>query len=266
MKKFILFFLCILMVSPVALAQPDFYRQWYDHWYSKGSEEGKKDEKYDPDTSYGHFCKEKIEPKYQDLNATDQPEKGKEFLRASREGFYSGYRAGYYKEQAGEIVDVIKEKYDRSRISDFRFGKMDESAEVVVTEPTRMLVVPMEGQEKNYFGFTFDYTDDLPSTILTIALTLPGAPGKDLGPNFHPETNSLIVQHSLDPKGGQFGSKWNFSKGDLAGDFRLAVYIGGRLVQSIWFKAYDEGAVMPSSGEREDALEFLEDVSAEVKK
>ncbi|MDP8299246.1 MAG: hypothetical protein P9L88_05020 [Candidatus Tantalella remota] len=266
MKKLISILVCILMIGGYVHAQPDFYRQWYDHWYSEGYEEGKKDEKFDPDGKYEPFHKEQIEPAYQEFKAIEQPKKAKDYLRASREGFYAGYRAGYYREQAGEIVNVMKEKYDESRISDFKFGKMDESAEVVVAEEIRILVVPAGEQEKKYFGFTFEYSDDLPSTILTIVLTLPGNPGKDLGPNFHSETNSLIVQHSLDPKGGKFGSKWNFSRGDLTGDFRLALYLGGRLVQSVWFKAYEEGSPIPSSGDLVDAPEFFKKSDQEAAK
>ncbi|MFH1552555.1 MAG: hypothetical protein ABID83_02820 [Candidatus Omnitrophota bacterium] len=238
MKKFLLVILCGLMFTCVAHGESDFYRQWYDYWYSIGDESGKEAKKYDPDTSYKKYETENIQPKYDELQAVVEYKKAEEYLKASKEGFYAGYRSGYYREKEKEIVATIEEKSKEDvRIYNFKFGKMRSGEDFVVTEEIRDVKVPTTEGEKNYFGYTFDYTDNRASDNLVVVITLPGKPKKDLGPNFYPSTNSVISQHVIPLGSGHFGNKWYFSKGDLTGKFRLAVYIGNKLIQRIWFEA-----------------------------
>lgn len=224
----------MLMVLP-AYAGTDFYQQWHDKSYDKGFEEGKVAEVFAPEARYKAYETDIVHPAYKELQTSVEHQMAAEMLEAAKKGFYAGYRAGYYRDKEGEIVEVLEKKYRHIKIFNFKFGKMDEAKDIVVIEQTDKIQVPSEEGSKSYFGYTFDYAGNQNTDKLVVVITLPGKPLKDLGPNFYPSTNSVISEHKIDRGDGHFGNKWYFSKGDLTGKFRLAIYVDGKLIHKVWF-------------------------------
>ncbi|GEM_PF-2936371 len=239
MRKFLLMILIGLFFACPAHTESESYRQWYDQWQSVGYEAGGKADKYDPDAAYQEHETMTIKPKVRELQAMVEHEKAEEYSNAAKKGFYEGYRSGYYREKEGEIVELIEAKFRDIKITDFKFGEMDGSEKFTVTEETRYLKVPTAEGKENYFGYICNYSENYTSDILTVILTLPGKPGKDI-PDFNPSTNSIISKYKIKQGSGHFGNKWYFSKGDLTGTFQLSIYIGDKLVERISFRAAEE--------------------------
>ena len=242
MKKTIIFMLFAFILFPsCARGESGSYQDLHDQWYSEGYEYGKKAEKYDPVTSFEAVKKDAVQPKYDEMKAVAKHEEAEEFLKAAEDGFYSGYRAGYYREKESELVELLEKKAEKDiKISSFMFGRMEEGPKDMVVEETADLKIPAVEGEKNYFGYMFDYSDNQVGEKLVVVINLPGPPKKDLGPGFYPATNSVISEHKIDYGSGHFANKWYFSKDDLPGKYRLNVYIGGKLVKRLWFNATQE--------------------------
>jgi len=126
------------------------------------------------------------------------------------------------------------------KISNFKFGDMTSSEKVVVTGEATQFIVPAKPEKKNYFGYTFDYSGNFPARKLTTILQLPGKPAKDLGSGYDPSANTVKAVYDLDHEKGQFGVKWNFSQGDLAGKFTLQIFAGNTLLQTVEFEATED--------------------------
>jgi hypothetical protein len=240
MKKILFSALVLLMAASLAYGESEFYNQWFDHWNSEGLEAGKKDDKYDPDASYAVCRDSTIMAKYKELKDQSEQAKAEEFLQAATKGFYAGYRSGYYRDKEGEIIESLETKFQGIQINNFKFGAMDPGDDFVVRQETGSVKVPSVEGEMNYFGYTFDYTGNYLSDKLIAVLSLPARPEKDLGPKYFESSNSIIAEHQISYEGGFFGDKWVFTKGDVTGKFRLALYIGGKLVKTFWFEAVPE--------------------------
>ncbi|MEA3489957.1 MAG: hypothetical protein U9R44_06445 [Candidatus Omnitrophota bacterium] len=242
MKKIISVILTVLILLPPAgYGESDSHKTWYDQWYSRGYEEGKKAEKYDPGASYKILKTKVISPKHEELRAVAKYQEAEEYLKAAEDGFYSGYRSGYYREKESGLLQILEKQPEKDiRIYNFKFGKMDAGEDIVVTEETTSLEVPATEGRKDYFGYTFDYSDNDVSEKLVVVINLPGPPKRALGPQFYSSTNSVISEHRIKFGNGHFGNKWYFSRDDLTGKFRLNVYIGGKLVKRLWFDAAGE--------------------------
>ena len=114
MKKLIVFILSALIFFPAyARGEADSYKQWHDEGYSAGYEYGKKAEKYEPVTSFEALKRDTIQPKYEEMKALARHAEAEEFLKATEDGFYSGYRAGYYREKEAELVELLEKKTEK---------------------------------------------------------------------------------------------------------------------------------------------------------
>lgn len=241
MKKLLSVILSILLLSTLsAYGESGSHQDWYDHSYSEGYEAGKKDEKYDSETSFGAYESKELRQKYDELQTVGRHAEAEEYLKAAQKGFYAGYRSGHYREKESELVKILEKKTEKDiKITDFKFGTMEDGKGDVVVEETRIIKVPTVGGKKNYFGYTFDYSGNQVSDKMVVVINLPGPPTRDLGPNYYANTNSVIAEHKIALGSGHFANKWYFFRGDLTGKFRVNVYIGNRLVKRLWFDAVE---------------------------
>ena len=181
---------------------------------------------------------QKLDPALDELKAVAKQDEASDLEKAAEDGFYSGYRAGYYREKEAELLEMLEKEAEKDiKVSNFIFGSMKEGPEDVIIDETTELKVPAVEGKKNYFGYTFNYAENNVGDKLVVVINLPGPPKKDLGPGFYPKTNSIISEHKVSYGSGTFANKWYFSKDDLTGKYRLNVYIGGKLVKRLWFNA-----------------------------
>jgi hypothetical protein len=237
-----------LIISLVALAYFSFadngeYKAWRDGWYSTGYQDGKNAERFDLEKNYSQHKETVITDEEETLISRNRHKAAEVYVKAAREGYQRGYKAGYYREKQAELLGVIEKSGQDIKVYDFKIGVMSPKGEPKVLKETDKIMLPKTEEGKSYFGFTFDYEGNYDSDRLVTVLALPSVPEKQLGAKYNPNTNSIVSEYTINYEKGSFSSRWFFRKGDLVGKFRLDIYIGGKLIKSIWFTSTEKSEI-----------------------